>query len=344
MTGAAFTLPWNAGIAVVTKSAGRPAALDARRMVAIDPAEAEDAAGLIQRLHAMRGEDGVEFLLVPSDLLDWLDARADLAEALERAFELVERDEASGAVFSLHGGSEGRTAPDGLPLPPVHLVRITSGSVRQANTDHDLMYRSFFQSGLLGSKSIRNMVALADQSVDEMESILDFGCGCGRVTRHWQHLGGAVHGCDYNPHLVDWCTANLPFASFSVNRAEPPLPYEDDRFDFVYSLSVFTHLDERLQTAWIDELVRVLRPGGLLLTSLKTTVNEDVMDADDVERFERGELVVKRPEVSGRNDCAAFHPLAYIEREMARDLELLHVVPGGARDVRQDAVLFRVPG
>src|SRR5688500_15006624 len=111
MTGAAFTLPWNAGIAVVTNNGRRPPALEARRMVAIDPAEAEDAAVLTQRLQAMRGKDGVEFLVVPAELLGWLDARADLAEALERDFELVERDETSGAVFSLHGGSEGRTAP-----------------------------------------------------------------------------------------------------------------------------------------------------------------------------------------------------------------------------------------
>ena len=102
--------------------------------------------------------------------------------------------------------------------------------------------------------------------------MMDFGCGCGRVTRHLKDLPGNVHGSDYNPHLVHWCAEHLPFGEFRTNDAEPPLPYDDDFFDFLYSISIFTHLDEPLQVPWMHELARVVRPGGLLLI---TVMGED---------------------------------------------------------------------
>jgi SAM-dependent methyltransferase len=48
----------------------------------------------------------------------------------------------------------------------------------------------------------------------------------------------------------------------------PPLPFEDASFDLVYSISVFTHLDEEMQDAWLNELKRVLRPGGILIITV----------------------------------------------------------------------------
>jgi ubiquinone/menaquinone biosynthesis C-methylase UbiE len=59
--------------------------------------------------------------------------------------------------------------------------------------------------------------------------------------------------------------AEARFAQFEVNGLAPPLAYEANHFDFIYALSVFTHLPESLQTAWMSELARVLKPGGYLL-------------------------------------------------------------------------------
>jgi hypothetical protein len=56
-----------------------------------------------------------------------------------------------------------------------------------------------------------------------MSAILDFGVGCGRVARHWNGLSAEVHGCDYNPVLVEWCKANLPHLRAVTNRLDPPL-------------------------------------------------------------------------------------------------------------------------
>jgi hypothetical protein len=64
----------------------------------------------------------------------------------------------------------------------------------------------------------------------------------------------------------------------------------------------------------------------------------------DLERFGRGELVVKHSELAGMNACAAYHPARYIRAELADGFELIEHAVSGAPDVRQDAVLLRVPG
>lgn len=96
--------------------------------------------------------------------------------------------------------------------------------------------------------------------------ILDFGCGCGRLTRY---LGRSERyrtiGTDINQDHVDWCTANLPRVTSLRNDVAPPLPLPDNSIDFAYSLSVFSHLPERAALAWLNDLARVLAPGGLLI-------------------------------------------------------------------------------
>ena len=42
-------------------------------------------------------------------------------------------------------------------------------------------------------------------SLPEVGAVLDFGCGYGGIIRHWADLPVEIHGCDYNPVLIDWC-------------------------------------------------------------------------------------------------------------------------------------------
>ena len=105
-----------------------------------------------------------------------------------------------------------RIGPDGLPLPPGRLRTLVAG------TD-DVEW--FLQGGLLAASSMRAILARSGVTIERLGAILDFGCGAGRVLRHWKSLDGpALHGTDYNPELVAWCAANLPFATFRVNRLD----------------------------------------------------------------------------------------------------------------------------
>jgi hypothetical protein len=49
----------------------------------------------------------------------------------------------------------------------------------------------------------------------------------------------------------------------------PPTDLPGDHFDLVFSYSVFTHLREDVHFAWLDELGRLVKPGGLLILSVR---------------------------------------------------------------------------
>lgn len=219
-------------------------------------------------------------------------------------------------------------AVDGPALPPRRLM------VRVAGTaDADW----FLRSGRAAYDAIASHLSL-----DAEASILDFGCGCGRVTRYWGEHRGFVAGTDLSDDAVRWCSANLPFATFAQNRLVPPLAFADDTFDLVYALSVFTHLTAELQVSWRDELRRVLRPGGSLVLTVHGNSYLPRLDDDERRRFETGELVVRWSEAVGTNLCSAYHPEPYLRETLAAGFASFEIVPEGALgNPTQDLVLLR---
>jgi SAM-dependent methyltransferase len=171
-------------------------------------------------------------------------------------------------------------------------------------------------------------------------SVLDFGCGCGRTLRHFADLKQArLYGTDYNSALVGWCRVNLAFADLAVNALEPPLQYLDSEFDLVYAFSVFSHLPETLQHAWMHELRRVLKPHGHLLISTMSAGMLAARNDDEAQRrFARGDLVVMNADDPGSNACSAFHPDEYVRKSLARGFAVVDFVPGGTG---QDVWLLR---
>ena len=198
----------------------------------------------------------------------------------------------------------------------------------------------FLRSGRAAYDAIAAHVPL-----DSLESVLDFGCGCGRVTRYWSDFEGAVSGSDVNAKAIEWCRDNLGFASFERNTLAPPLDFDAESFDLVYALSVFTHLTAELQLAWRDEMLRVLRPGGLLLVTTHGRSYVPRLDAGERAQFERGELVVRWGDVPGTNLCSAYHPEPYLHDTFAQGFAFLELEPEGARgNPTQDLVLLRKSG
>ena len=219
------------------------------------------------------------------------------------------------------------TPTDGVPLPPRRLM------VRVAGTaDADW----FLRGGRAGYDAIAARV-----DMQQTRDVLDFGCGCGRVTRYFKdHLGG-VAGSDVNGDAVEWCRDNLRFARFERNGLAPPLAFADDSFDLVYALSVFTHLTADLQLAWRDELRRVLRPGGRLLITTHGRSYVPRLDHAERIRFERGELVVRWAEAVGSNLCSAYHPERYLRETFAQGFAFLELEAEGARgNPTQDLVML----
>jgi SAM-dependent methyltransferase len=226
------------------------------------------------------------------------------------------------------------TESGGLPVPPAQL------RVRISPSQGDLQL--FLSSGALLADLIQRLLADSRSDLVAAAPILDFGCGCGRVARHWAGLDVDLHGCDLNPRMIDWCSKNLPFGRFDVNGLEPPLPYEDDSFGLAYAFSVLTHLPAELQYEWLREFKRVLRPGGFLLFSTQGEyfVELNRLTDDEQTKFDKGELVVLFENHAGGNVCSAYHPQAYVEGALARGFDYL-VNRKGDESVAQDLHLLR---
>lgn len=118
-----------------------------------------------------------------------------------------------------------------------------------------------------------------------------------------------------------------------MNGIEPPLRYADNSFDFIYALSVFTHLPERLQHAWMQEMYRVLEPRGSLLITTQGDYYLDRLYPDQRERFEAGELIVKNENVAGSNFCSAYHPENWVRAKLARGFVVVDFIPKGAKEI-----------
>ncbi len=202
----------------------------------------------------------------------------------------------------------------------------------------------FLEGGRLAEESLRESLMQAGTRLEDQARILDFGCGCGRVTRRLASLPGEVRGSDFDGPAVEWCRRNLTFASFTENELEPPLPFPSGDVDFVYAFSVLTHLPVPVQHAWVDELTRILRPGGLLLVSTHGRRYLERLSPAERESFECGEVVVRYEEVAGTNLCTVFHPPAYVRERLGAGLELVLEAPEGAKgNPHQDLFLFRKP-
>jgi SAM-dependent methyltransferase len=111
--------------------------------------------------------------------------------------------------------------------------------------------------------------ALAPRRMADFSAVLDFGCGPGRVLQHVAALDpdGRMVGVDVDAEAIAWASEHVEDLDFRASRALPRLPVSDEEFDLVYSISVFSHLDEPAQDAWLAELARVLAPGGAALLS-----------------------------------------------------------------------------
>jgi SAM-dependent methyltransferase len=128
----------------------------------------------------------------------------------------------------------------------------------------------FYASGQQSVRDINVMLALAGTSMGDYRSMLDFGCGCGRIMLWLEELaaGRELHGVDIDERAVAWAGEHMPWATFKVNTPLPPLDYPDGSFDLVFNHSVFTHIDEDYQDRWLAELRRVTRPGAHLVLSV----------------------------------------------------------------------------
>jgi SAM-dependent methyltransferase len=118
--------------------------------------------------------------------------------------------------------------------------------------------------------------------------VLDIGCGFGRIAHalvRYLSPTARYEGFDVVGRMIDWARESITprYPNFRFTRvdlynktynlegtlqsSEFRFPYEDEGFDLVFLTSVFTHMFGRDIRHYLDEIRRVLRPGGRCLAT-----------------------------------------------------------------------------
>lgn len=202
----------------------------------------------------------------------------------------------------------------------------------------------FIESGRLIVKDINKVLANANDTLESRRMILDFGCGCARVLRalHSQVPSQLLYGTDIDAEAITWCKENYSeVAEFSTNSARPPTNYPDSTFDFIYSISVFTHLPEDMQFAWLQELHRIARAGAYLLLSVHGEHHYNKIPAESRGAMrDKGFYYLDVGDTEGLPSFyqAAFHSHGYIRSRWSDYFDIVCITERAISN-SQDAVL-----
>jgi SAM-dependent methyltransferase len=148
-----------------------------------------------------------------------------------------------------------------------------------------------------GSHDVQEFISIGESTIGwfiEYEGlaanhhVLDVGSGIGRMARPLtRHLtnGGSYDGIEIASYKVAYCRdvigARFPNFRFhhadvfnkyynpagKVRASEYRFPFADNSFDFVYLVSVFTHMLPADMEHYLSEISRVLKPGGKCIAS-----------------------------------------------------------------------------
>jgi SAM-dependent methyltransferase len=166
-------------------------------------------------------------------------------------------------------------------------------------------------------------IPLFRQAIGTGKRVLDLGCRSGALTRHFLE-GNEVVGLDVDRAAL--AKAEALGIETVVADVEEPLPFAEASFDVVVAGELFEHL--RFPRDVVDEIRRVLRPGGLLAGSVPNAFN-----VQNRLRFLRG----LHPE-RDRTHLHMFRPRDV--EELLEGLEDVRLTFVGGRYVRLSARLF----
>ena len=238
-----------------------------------------------------------------------------------------------------------------LPLQPETLL--IPDAVHRTRTTGVITETTFKFSGYtLVRKFDSTLKQYAGRGISGFASVLDRGAGCGRLSRYiLRELGqdAKLTMADIDADNVAWCASNIPIAKAVVLPLMPPSTLPGDGFDLVIGNSIFTHLQEAVQFAWLEELKRMATRGPISLlpstTSrdmLRATYSAEIYSKLFLEGFvdEFSDLSLEGNIADGNYYRASFHTHDYVYKNWSKVLRVEAIIPDYSNN-HQDLVILR---
>ena len=162
-------------------------------------------------------------------------------------------------------------------VPPLNLIEKVQFHMH-ATPDY------FFAQGYRDCYDMFTLLNKYGVRLDQVNAVLDFGVAFGRLLVNWYPFNAKLYGCDITPEGARWSQKiHGERAQITITKPAPPLPYENNYFDIVYANAVIIHIPYLMQDAWIQELYRIVKPGGFVVaTYYEPSVNLKTWPARNV--------------------------------------------------------------
>src|SRR5215510_11869559 len=170
-------------------------------------------------------------------------------------------------------------------------------------------------------------VAKWAETVPAQGFVLDLGCGVGRHVVYLAERGFRMAGVDISPSGIRLAQEVCSVRRFNFEghvSDMSTLPWKDETFDAVLSISAIHHHRRREIVRTLGEVRRVLKPGGLLLADFPCTDTTDdrlirtQVSAGQIAEIEPNTFVDRRPDLEETDD--GFLPHHYSDEADLRDL------------------------
>ena len=196
-----------------------------------------------------------------------------------------------------------------------------------------LNYQKYFEDGNIAAKEILNWTQ--DLLPKEMPTILDWGCGTGRIVQHLHsyHPYLLLYGADINREMISWNHQNIKGVHFSHISIITPTDYPANYFDLIYGISVLTHTPSNQQIDWINEMNRIIKPSGILMiTTMGSYFNQQLLTQELKQLSELGifekEFQEKGITAPGNRNYSVYETSAFFEKIISEYFNIIHLYEG----------------
>ena len=197
---------------------------------------------------------------------------------------------------------------------------------------YQLNYKKYFEQGKLAAKEI----CLWTEPYLQMEvpTILDWGCGTGRVIQHVHSFApyALLYGADSNTGMIQWNSKNLSGIHFTDIESIPPTAYPSNYFNLIFGISVFTHLSKNATLEWIIELHRIIQTDGILLVTTHGSFFMPQLFATEKKQLqETGFFATSfsaNNTLTGNRNDTSYHTQAFFEELISDYFKIISIYDG----------------
>jgi len=137
-----------------------------------------------------------------------------------------------------------------------------------ASAEPNIRKIEYFQIGANILKCLEDVLKDNGYSLRQTDSFLDFACGYGRFTRFLINKldKKKITVSDIDKNAVDFCKRTFGVKAF-YSEMDPLKLMHNEKYDLIYVVSLFSHLNLQLWLTWFNTLYYMLNDKGLLIIS-----------------------------------------------------------------------------